>query len=505
MKNQANSSVNKLGLGPEDTKAVKAYASNLLHPTKGIDIPRPFPVKSYKGFYSGQLVVDSEFRDISFQVKPDPFKFIRITESTTTAVPGAPLPIVNFAEGGADDVNNGTPPGIVNILFSYPLDAPLSNGTVLPTHARSVVSGTGILAGATTVALENDNFRYRTVMGWENATISFSIPYAFYFKNNSAATVTISPILFTRSAAGVINPLSNVTPYLVTPGQALTNSFTLLTTTVTGAGNLLCFGFRLTEVANTTFNWENCEFGFTNLLIGGIAGHSAQRTLTLGEAAYPGDPVNAERLTGLFENCQLYAPVACSSVLNVTQLLKDRGGNFLSAYLPSRVTLPPDTQTAWEVAKTYGRSYPVSTNPFAKGAHASWVGTRIQDYEFRRPFQESAWQDLNYDSLPSTYLLAQRAVSSDAATATYYLDFSVAFSIQTLDPTITLTMSPSCPNFLHLFLALVSMHPLLVGENPDHLKRVLELAKMVANDPRVAQLVKFGFMKGLPLLMGALA
>lgn len=483
---------------------MKEYASNLLHPTKGIDIPRPFPVKTYKGFYSGQLMLNSDYRDVMFQIKPDPFNFMRIIENSPTVQAGTgSLPTVDFAEAGADDRGNAVMPGACDLFFSYPANAPLANGTSLPNEHFVVTSATGSLSASSFVALVSDNFRYDYASGWRACTIT-GTNFRFALTNTSQGAITYAPFWFTRSGAGVVTPLTALTPQTLAAGST-DDWLSPITTTSVSGDTLLGFGIRVTNVANNGWGFENMVMSLSAVNISGNADHVSERILSLGQVSYPSDPVNAERLDQLFANCQLYAPVACSVVLNVTQQLKDRGGNFLSAYLPSRVSLPSVPERAWEVAKAYGRSYPVATNPFAKGAHGSWVGQRIQDYEFRRPFQEQVWAQANYDSLPSVYLIAQRAISAESSTATYYLDFNVAFSVQTLDPTISLSITPSCPEFCILYLSLVAMHPLLVGENPDHFKRIAELAKMVANDPRTAQLLKFGLTKILPALVSAVA
>lgn len=504
LKNRVNSTVNSMALSSQEKKLIKEYSSELLHPTRGIDLPRPFPVKTYKGFYSGQLTLNSDYREVMFQIKPDPFKFVKIFENNPSVINGTGrLPEINYAEAGADDLGNVRQPGVCDIIFGYPLPVPLVNDTSLPNTHHTVAASYGAIATSEFVALINDNFRGGFVNGWLEATIA-GPTFQCTFTNNSQATLDYAPIFMTRDATGAVSPLGIYAAQTIAPGVTQTWTPTAISTTTVTGKTLLCCGIRLTNVINAPFGYEQMRVSFS-AQINGNADHLSERVLSLGAASYPNDPVNALRLDQMFVNCQLYAPVACSTVLNVVQTLKDRGGNFLSAYLPSRVNLPDSPSAAWEVAKAYGRSYPVVSNPFAKGAHASWVGQRIQDYEFRRPFREDNWKDLNYDSLPSTYLIAQRAISGDVSTATFYLDFSVAFSVQTLDPTITLTMTPSCPEFCVLYLSLVAMHPHLVGENPDHLHRIAELAKIVANDPRTAQILKFGFSKVLPVLLGALA
>lgn len=505
MNNQLNASVNKLNLSSDQSALVKEYAKELLHPTKGIDIPRPFPVMTNRAFFAGQLILESEARDIMFQIKPDPFRFITITENTPTAIDGTgSLPTVNYNEAGADDVGNVSSVGSGPIMIGYPSNLPLVTGGSVPNISNVALSGSGSLSTVTRfVSLISDNFRAGFIQGWKNVG-AIAQTASVVISNGGQGNFSCQMVLFTRGANGVVTPSSVSLLTAVNAGSTVAIAIPIITIS-TDEITTLGLGLRLEGFTVAPTAWEDITVTPQVLGIKANADHISVRSLTVGQASYPGDVVNADRVDQLFLNSQLYAPVACSSVLNVTQLLKDRGGNFLSAYMPSRVKLPATPEQAWMTANSYRRSYPVAMNPFAKGCHGSWIGQRIQDYEFRRPFREESWSNLNYDSLPSTYLIGQRAVADTPSIATYYLDFNVGFSIQTLDPTITLQVTPSCPNFLLLYLSIVAMHPLLVGENPNHIARLAEIAKMVANDPRVQQLVKFGLSKGLPLLLGALA
>lgn len=268
----------------------------------------------------------------------------------------------------------------------------------------------------------------------------------------------------------------------------------------------LALGLKVTN-ASAAFRINDLSFRYNTIPATASAGSKVVTSLTVGQAIYQGDPLRAEQLDDLFRTSALWAPVACSTIVNCVQVLKERGGEFLSAYLPSNVGLsvPNDPASAWSQLVGYGRSYPVATNSFQHGAHATWVGARIQDYEFRRPFTDPKWLGLQKTALPSTVILAQRAKSDTASSIRYYIEFRVAFAVQTLNPVISMTMTPSCPSFCVLFLSIVAAHSLLVGENPDHMKRLIELAKKVATDPRVVALAKTGLSKAIPMLLSALA
>lgn len=481
---------------------IQHYANELLHPTKGIDIPRPIPAAVHRAHFSSQLIVDSDTDSLMFEIKPDPFKFIRQFGVRRTAVPGVgALRSIDFSEAGDDDALYREIIGTTDEAWFYPFGAELTDGTRVPMRSIGNIGGVGTIANTSFVGWSGNDFRYDTANGWNGITVPGHTA-TIAIGNTGTSTITCSAMLVSVNAAGDVSVYAASGAAVVISGQ---NQAT--TTIVVPAGSfpedLLCLAVRITNVAVTEFRWEDLVIAPTAIQINAATGHLSQKTYTLGQASYPSDAKLANDLDSLFADAQLYAPVACSSVINVTQVLRDQGGNFLAAYMPSRTSVSPDPDVAWNTLNTLSRSYPVATNHFLKGAHASWVGARIQDYEFRRPFQNQDWAELNYQSLPSTYLVAQRAVSADVSTARYYLDFSVAFAIQTFDPKLTMVFEPAFPTFLPLFLSLVAAHGFLVGENPDHLTRLKQLAIKVASDPRVQDLVRIGLAKALPLLMSA--
>lgn len=488
-------------------REIKQLSSELLHPTGPVDIPRPIPATCYKAHYAGMLTLDLDSSDVMLQVKPDPFRFVRVFTNSSQAVAGTGrLPSVDFSQAGTDDYGNSTPIGAADIFLAYPASAPLVSGSSLSSHFVPVVSGTGTLVNSAYVGWSNQvDMRLDHSNGWRACTIP-AATYGFQVGNTSTATITGKLILFTVTGAGVLTPIAESTGTVAVAGNGVSGYSITLASDITVTGDTIAgLGFRLTNVQSAAFRWECLTIVPSDLQVNANVDHLAIREFSIGQACYPRDSVRAGELDDLFSNCLLYAPVACSSVFNVTQLLKDAGGNMLSAYLPSRTQLPSDPRAAWDSASALKRSYPVATNKFQHGAHASWVGARIQDYEFRRPFSQVDWTNLNYESLPSTYFIAQRALSAEASAARYYLEFNTAWAIQTLDPKVSMSITPSCPQFLILFMSIVACNPLLVGENPDHLTRIKELAVKIASDPRVHQLVKMGLSKALPMLLAAMA
>lgn len=499
-----NTSVNNnKDIPARDKKMIKEYTQQLLHPTRGVDIPRPIPSTNRKAHFSSQLLVDSDTDSIMFQIKPDPFNFIRQFSVRRSVLNGTgSLRRLAFEEAGDDDAVYVDNIGAIDEMFSYPWRVDLVDGTHIPAQSYRRNTASGVLANTFCIGWLGSDLEYDYVNGWQNVTVPAQTAN-ITIGNVGPSTITVSVVFFTITENGALAPVAASSPSSVIVGQSQSAiSVTLPLTSVSGT-TLLGFGLKISNISVGNFRWEDIIMDPTTLHVNAETDHLYTKTYTLGQACYPNDNRKAGELDSLFSECQLYAPVACSTVLNVTQVLRDQGGNFLAAYLPTRTVLPPDPDDAWIVATTLGRSYPVATNHFAKGCHASWVGARIQDYEFRRPFTQAEWTDLNYQSLPSTFLIGQRAVSADVSTARYYLDFSVAFAVQTFDPKINMEFSPAFSSFMSLFLSLVTAQDLLVGENPDHLTRLKQLAIRVASDPRVHDMVRMGLAKAIPLLMSA--
>lgn len=495
-----------MGLSGPEKKMVKDYAYQLLFPEGPIDIPRPIPVRTHKAFHTGQLILDTNADSFSVEVSPDPFSFARITSKVPNGTEVSRLFLQNNADisdlAPGDGTNGGTTGS--NTTFSYQVPMQLSRGWARPA-IRSVLAN----APSRPVVAIDGAFAFDRCAGYENVMLNGGVT-EWFVSQSSLSTIKVDVLIGRVQADGQLTIDAVTTGHNVPPNTPvqinLNTGIILADTTVSGAR--LFFGLRLTDVsAGPVFQWNKLTFGPNFLDLETVTDGYLINNYTIGQALYSTEPDKAEQLDSLYRQCQLWSPVACSTIVNVTQVLRERGGNFLSAYLPSNTAgaVPPDPDAAWPVIKAYGRSYPVATTTFAVGAQATWVGSRIQDYEFRRPFVNPFWLNFEKTSMPRTLILAQRALSDSPATARYYIDFRVAFSVQTLDPKIEMKMGVACPNFCLLFLSLVAANEGLVGENPDHIRRLMEIAKSVATDPRVVSLLKMGLSKGLPLLMAALA
>lgn len=495
--------VNKMDLPPEDKKKLKNFSYGLLHPSGPMDIPRPVPARSHKAFHTGQLILDTAADAISVEVSPDPFHFATVTTEVVAGRESFPLVTQDNSDLNPLDIGDEYSPDLnYNGTFCYALPIKFEGNTWKQPTIRTQTDAN---PNWNLIAPREQRFHFRTGAGYDNVTLPSQLTQ-WTLNHSCGATLVCDLVAGKLHSDGSIIIEATSTGHVVPPNTYVDVSLNLIAPIVVdtiNGGDLLFFGVRVSEVQNVRFPWDSLQFTIRQMQILTSAGSINSYAYSIGEAVYPTDGFKAAQLNALYSESFLWAPVACSTIVNVTQVLKDRGGNFLSAYLPSNVVIPPGPNEAWPVIKGYGRSYPVASNPFAKGAQATWVGARIQDYEFRRPFDQPFWLDAQKKALPSTVIIAQRALSDTPSTARFYIDFNVAFVVQTLDPKIEMTMERACPSFCMLFLSIVAMNPFLVGENPDHLNRLLEIVKQVITDPRVIQLAKLGLTKGLPMLLGA--
>lgn len=488
-----------------ERKAVSDYAMELLHPTKGVDIMRPFPVKCAKFFQSGQISLESDANAISVVTTPDPFHFALITSENSSGMAVTDYPLNDLADLNVDD-GDATPPGVVNIGYPHMTPIELSNGKWL--RPIVVVARTELF---TPISIQNHRFIEHSATAFEELFVADETVLTWQFTNRSIATLSIRAFIGLSVAGEIVDltfgSASNVSPNGTITIQQLTDRDYIAQTSSTG--RRLILGVEVVSATGGSFRWEQIAYKLMSAVvpIQAYAGAIVAEPLTFGQAMYYNDPGLAAKVDALFTESFLWSPVACSTIVNAVQVLKDKGGEFRSAWLPSNAyDLPPGPTAAWSTLAAYQRNYPGAITPFVKGSQATWVGARIADYEFRRPFREPFWLAFENSALPKTVIIAQRAPGEAGVVAPcrYYIDFRATFAVQTMNPTVTMTQSAVCPDFCMMFLAFVVNNQLLVGENPDHLKRLWQIAKTFAGDPRVQGIVKTGLKTALPLIMGML-
>jgi len=281
----------------------------------------------------------------------------------------------------------------------------------------------------------------------------------------------------------------------------LMNNFIL--PTVFPNTSMFAFGLRLQPTSNGAYV-SGVDFSLTAGTIT-FNGTSSTRVYTLGGARYGSeDDVNAIILQNAFRDALLWAPNSMNATLNVDQQLNTAGGRFLAAYLPSHIEdyLDETLIDEWTQINGFANSYPVAEAPFEKGCHGCWVGARIADYEPRRPFINSELAERAHGTLPKVIFMSYK-VNSEVVLK-YRLKFSCVLEIQSMNPLLTMKLSPCSTELIPVLMQIWGQHKDLVGHNPNHFQRIKSLTMQAMRDPRVRSALKSLLTAGvsaLPLLL----
>lgn len=488
--------VNKVAsiLNNKESKALTDVLYNMLEHDKPMRLVRPVPVRSVEGHYAGQIRFDTQNEYVEVRTRPDPRAFVEITTQTTSTLATLPVEEINNIYSGPGGSNSTS-----TRFLCYQEPAILADGTYIrPSFAETNNSGGTLesfygdavlnlasgfhglsmpVASVLTLGITND--------GPNNATVGINI-----FKvntNTKAQTLIQAGATLTAAANGAAAP----TITMASAATPAADEILVIAVSVVASVPGQFVRFRDLTISPTVYT------GFVTADVYSVS------SFTIGQAVYGKSDARAGILDSFFTNSLLWAPVGMSSRLNVRQQVNTAGGLMLAAYLPSFVMdqTSATPSKAWEDIVAYKRSYPVKDAlPFRTGAHASWIGMRIQDYEFRGMINQPEYQRREAASLPVNVFIAQKA-SSDTEVIRYFFDFQVNFEVQSINPLVTAKLGPCSPDFLAQFLALCALHDLLVGENPLHIDRIKKLVKKIASDPRVRQAAKFAIEEGVPFLL----
>lgn len=450
------------------------YLDNFLYPSRGIKLVRAIPVRSAAFYKAGELTWQStgEWSEVRF--RPDPWKLISVREESLgkTVVSNAPF---RFEY----QHNNGVVVNTRSIaLCSY--------GTLRCTDNSTISSSVGIqvnINGAPPAGKGRNNQDDDQIDYWP--ALNANGAASFVFNNGTGRAVSVA------GYTALYNDDETVSNYIGSPtvicpaGQTIV-PFTMGQNSTATAG--LIFGCFVTNnsgydisVKDLAFTVETASTVFTtNSTI-------STKDYTLGQALYPTDAALQEQVMQIFTTSQLWSPVAMACLYNVSQELQKAGGKFTASYLPSWVEDKLDTSFSeeWSTLASYSNSYPRFQGPFKTGAQASWVGQRIDDYAFRKPYTSAEANAIEESSMPIDVFMSQRAAES--ATNNFYLTFAVCFEVQSLNPALTMSLGPSSTSLIPMLLAHLVASNHLVGENPDHIARLKKLALKIINDPLVRQ------------------
>jgi hypothetical protein len=483
-------SASEANLTSRELAVARQYVDNFLYPTKPFKLVRPIPVRSYSFFKEGEILFDDVDSYSEIQMQPDPWHFIRIKRRTASSV-------VSFNQEYTTSYTN----------------AGQTTFTPTSTHRIGLCSN---LSTTTDQIIECQNrvFSAGGVLVYTNFNGHVENGSCGYYGLDTTGTITLSFTSYSEYSVGVavdlyvVNPdetlaytLLNAATVSLPARGSVTKASETFTYTVSSDQFLMITGRIYNPGPNNVFLKD-----FTISLVGSSAPLSTEATITsdeytLGRALYPNDVQSQEVVMDLFNGSQLWGPVAMAALLNVTQELQSAGGKFKAAYLPSFIQdkLPLDFQEEWSQISSYKASYPVFEGPYAKGVQATWVGQRIEDYQFRKPFNSEGANEFEAKSFPLDVFMANKA--STTSSAKYFLQFSVVFELQTTNPLCTMTLGPSSTNLLPQMLAHAVASDHLIGENPSHVERLKKLALKIMSDPVVRQSFKALAGAGLAALL----
>lgn len=484
-----------------EEQAVK-YVSNMLHPVQAKKLDRPISCLSHPKLCTGQVIWDSSAIYQEVIISPDPFNFLTVIRdpgSTGTVVLGngvvedfAPL---NVNAPQATLLNAST----VNWSMQKPL--PLGEGISLEAtlvEGVAAFSGSMFLAFPTSEMAENQGSVFGYPLSAPAATT-----YTMGFRNKTSTTQVVSAFI------GRINIATRAYTEVLagTAVNAIQNSLTDCNVTIASAntlvpGDLMVIGVRHILSGNHAVNDFGIEFVSVNKSLTTAANNTVE-VFSIGDAVYGKTSQEGAQLDALFTECNLWSPIALSSLFNVDQLLKDAGGRFQVAFLPSFIQekLPNNLEDTWNTIAGLARSYPVAETQFVHGAHGSWVGQRIQDYEWRKPFVRAKVRNYDASSLPIVHFISRQVSNTSFK---YYLSFHACFEVQTTDPRIDMTWGSGPSHLMPQLMSLFARHgDELVGHNPDHFARIKSLAKKAWADPTIRNMLMTA-LKASPSLLALL-
>lgn len=465
-----------------------SFVKALLDAERPIRLPRPIPARTYPIVKTGEILFTTTKDYLMVQARPDPFNLFEISsEASTQNIPVANY-LQNFATLLADDQQETLLSGAARIMAwsgNFQVSDTVTVATIHKYSPAGQIWQTEIngrategyygLTGVTTVGSWNNLLTNKS-----SRAVNARGGWAILSVDNVLLT---GPTFGLTTAVGANSTVAlnfAAVPASVPANAALT---WLLEITPTG-GNVMLTDFVWALQVSTAMITTSAP----------IVEH-----FTIGRAIYPNDMILANKMDTAFAGCFLWAPAAMSVTINTTQVLKDAGGRFQASFMPSYIDgyIGEDYAKTWSSIQAFKNSYPVAQSNFERGTHGSWLGQRIEDYAFKRPIDPEQ-VDTIQNGLPRLIFIANKA--SDTSSITYRIDFAVNIEIQTVDPNYTMGLGPGSPDVMAFCLSLLADNHDLVGCNPDHIQRILKLAKRVAGNPVFQSAVKTLLMTGIALI-----
>lgn len=487
---------NKDRLSASEMKIAKEYVSQILWPTRPIKLIRPIPVRSYAYFKHGEITFESSAKYNSVEFRPDPFRFIELKQdAAANTVSFATSYSVDWNEKNADE-DTFLAGSVHYLCFDNELNT--TSGTVIPNaHAFTGVN--------TDVAFWGPETSEEYVTGYYGMTCAGVLQVTATNRTPLTCTFSVDVRVYNKGTDNtwtLSNQIVGPTAMVLTGGSVSLNSSNLTSLTCT-SNQLFVPVLRVTCSTGNIMLKDLVQtlYGSSASLI--ATGAPASKLYTFGDALYPNNADLAAKVMDAFNSCLLWSPVAMACLYNVQQELSKAGGKFAISYLPSNVQdhIPEEFASAWSTLATWATSYPHAETQFSEGAHATWIGARIDDYAFRKPSPENTVTDYAALSMPSDIFISNRTSTDAASKFQYYITFAACFEIQSLSPNWTMELGPSSTVLMPQLIAMTAASDDLVGENPSHVQRLKRLATQIVSNPVVQQGFKSLAGAGLTALM----
>jgi hypothetical protein len=476
---------------------VEQLAFNMLEAEEPMQLCRPTPKRTVACHYKGQRNDQTSDEWFQVELQPHPSLFMAVTKQVGNDVALATTQQVERNEDIYDS-SRYTIAGATTRHFAYQYPVGVTDGSFIRVDESAYDEQQGITFSGTDGVPKDDPVPGFSGLKWGNNAV-----LAFKVNNNGPTPFACNPLVM------AINKNTRVSRSISSSGaQTAVGAHTSVVTTANPIGavtqpspdEIVCFCLVVTTTGTNIVKFVDIDFEpvLTNFLADDA--YSVE-TFTLGQAVYGKDDERAIILDDFFLNSKQWGPIALSARLNISQELKDAGGKFLAALLPGDISssLSPLPEEAWQQIVAFGRSYPVAEPlPFAEGCHGSWVPMSWSDFEMRKFERDESARLIEVNKMPRVVLIARKA--SAESIGKYMIDFQANFEVVSLNPLVTLTLGPSSPQFLSLYLALVSANMNLVGENPKHLERLWKIAQDVASNKELRAAASWAMKNGVPLL-----
>lgn len=195
-------------------------------------------------------------------------------------------------------------------------------------------------------------------------------------------------------------------------------------------------------------------------------------------------PMNIEQnWQNLVDSSLKYSFTACSVVMRNTASAINNGGNVASALFPSRSIILGDPAATF--TKISNLRYNAYEGKLKDGAHVSYLPDDISQYFFK-DFSSS------FDApIPCITAIAPQGDTDNELSI--QIEISMCFEFLSSDQSRTFLVSPGHSQLLECIIRAIVLATAkgedynLAGCNPDHIKRIKNIAKHVASDPVVRQ------------------